>query len=71
MKKNNWGGSRTGAGRTPLEEDQRKQGVKIYIAADVKEDVLKYGTGNNFSEKAVDLIQSELLRRKSSDTSGN
>lgn len=65
MSKNNWGGARKGAGRKPLKEGEKKKGVKIYITDRVKEDIKKYGEGNSFSEKTVDLITSEIKSRKS------
>lgn len=65
LKNKNWGGCRKGAGRIPLEESEKKKGVKIYIADCIKKDILEYGIGKNFSEKAVDIIISELCKRKS------
>lgn len=64
LSNNNWGGTREGAGRTPLKESQRKKGVKIYIRDSTKEDIMRYGIGKTFSEKAVEIITSELNRRK-------
>lgn len=64
MKKCNWGGAREGAGRTPLSEDEKKKGCKIYITKNVKEDIIKYGIGNNFSDKSVDLILEGINSRK-------
>ena len=58
MKKH--GGYREGAGRIPLDEKQKKKGVKIYITETVKEDILFYGTGKSFSEKTVSLIESAI-----------
>jgi len=60
----NWGGAREGAGRTPLSEYEKKKGCKIYITKNVKEDIIKYGIGNNFSDKSVDLILEGINSRK-------
>lgn len=64
MGKKNWGGYRNGAGRVPLEDSEKKKGVKIYITDSVKEDIIKYGKGNSFSEKTVDLILHALNKEK-------
>ncbi len=67
MSNKNWGGVRKGAGRIPLEQSERKKGVNIYITEKVKEDISLYGIGNSFSEKATELIKSELEKRKFND----
>lgn len=67
MYNNNWGGFRQGSGRIPLEEDEKKFGYKIYIKNNLKEDIMKYGLGENFSAKAVSLIKSEITRLKTLD----
>lgn len=67
MSENNWGGARKGAGRIPLNENQRKKGVTIYILDDTKKDILKYGVGETFSEKTVEIIATELKNRKMKD----
>lgn len=59
-----WGGVREGAGRTPLKDSQKKQGAKIYITESVKQDIINFGKGQNFSECAVELIMTEINRRK-------
>lgn len=64
MSNNNWGGARKGAGRTPLEEKERKKGIKIYIKDSTKKDIIQYGIGKTFSEKTVEIITSELNTRK-------
>lgn len=64
MQNNNWGGYRKGSGRPPLDEKDKKKGTKIYVNYYLKEDILEYGRGNTFSEKAVDLITSEISNRK-------
>ncbi|SHH84327.1 hypothetical protein SAMN02745135_02367 [Caloranaerobacter azorensis DSM 13643] len=64
MGKNNWGGYRKGAGRTPLDEKEKKKGIKIYVNDYLKEDIEKYGVGKSTSEKAAELIKSEVLKRK-------
>lgn len=64
LKTKSWGGYRQGAGRTPLTESEKKQGAKIYLTVSVKEDIINYGIGDNFSEKATELIYSEIKRRK-------
>jgi len=64
MGKNKRGGARPGAGRNPLNDDERKKGMKIYINNEVREEIQQYGNGKNFSEKAVELIKSTINRRK-------
>lgn len=64
LSKRNWGGARKGAGRNPLNERERKKGVKIYLTDDTKDDILEYGVGKNFSEKTVEIIIAELEKRK-------
>ncbi|GMQ62338.1 MULTISPECIES: hypothetical protein [Vallitalea] len=58
-----WGGVRKGAGRTPLEANKKRKGAKIYITDKVKEDIAEYGLGKSFSDKAVELINSEIEKR--------
>ncbi|MCM3634264.1 DNA (cytosine-5-)-methyltransferase [Paenibacillus camelliae] len=58
------GGARVGAGRSPLSEEERKKGFKVYFPQAVYEDILKYGEGNSFSEKVYGLISSEMEKRK-------
>ncbi len=64
LSSNNWGGARVGAGRNPLSESEKKKGVKIYLTDDTKKDIIEHGMGNTFSEKAVEIINSELKKRK-------
>lgn len=64
MCNNNWGGFRKGSGRTPLDSSKKKHGVKIYITEDIKNEIIKYGDGKNFSDKAVDVIIEGLLNKK-------
>lgn len=64
MSENAWGGARKGAGRTPLKECDKKKGVKIYITDTLKEDILKYGNGTSFSDKALDILMTEICKRK-------
>ncbi|AYF54537.1 hypothetical protein DFH04_07375 [Clostridium novyi] len=64
MSNNNWGGIRKGAGRIPLKFNEKKKGVKIYITDKLKLDILEYGNGKSLSEKAVELIEKELEKRK-------
>lgn len=64
MSSNNWGGIREGAGRIPLKSNEKKKGVKIYITDRLKKNILEYGNGKSFSEKAVELIEKELEKRK-------
>ena len=67
MSENSWGGARKGAGRTPLKECDKKKGVKIYITDTLKEDILKYGNGTSFSDKAFDIIKTEVYKRKNEE----
>lgn len=67
LKKKNWGGYRKGAGRSPLDKNDKKKGAKIYITDFIREDIEKYGSGNSFSEKVVNLIICEIKNRKIKD----
>ena len=64
MSKNSWGGSRKGAGRNPISPEKKKQGVKIYITEELKDEIIKYGCGKNFSDKTVNLLISGLISKK-------
>ncbi|MFW6015669.1 MAG: hypothetical protein ACOCRK_04470 [bacterium] len=64
----NWGGARDGAGRKPKEKGERKKGVKIYVTDMVREEIQEYGIGKSFSEKTVDLITSEIKKRKARES---
>ena len=67
MSNTNWGGYRKGAGRKSIDDNKRKKGVTIYIKDDINEDIYKYGIGETFSEKAVEIIIAELKKRKEKD----
>lgn len=58
------GGKRSGAGRTPLPEDQKKIAKTIYITPTLHSDIEQFAQGNNFSEKCVDLLSTQIERRK-------
>lgn len=60
------GGKRDGSGRTPLPIDEKKQAKTIYITPALQGDIEQYATGRNFSEKCIDLISSQIDRRKRS-----
>lgn len=64
MSENNHGGAREGAGRNPLNDEEKKLGTKIYITQEQKDIINKYGIGENFSAKAVELIMTEINNRK-------
>jgi len=66
MEEKKWGGAREGAGRVPLKESEKKKGAKIYVIDCIKEDIMEYGVGRNFSDKAVEIITAELNKRKKS-----
>ncbi|OEH86388.1 hypothetical protein BHU72_13275 [Desulfuribacillus stibiiarsenatis] len=66
MVNNNWGGYRNGSGRVPLDIDEKKKGVQIYITQKTKDEILEFGEGNSLSEKAVELIHAEIHKRKKS-----
>ena len=57
------GGIRHGAGRPPLDNSEKKQGIKIYIKEDIKNQILLYGQGKNFSDKVNEIIVAELNKR--------
>ena len=58
------GGKREGSGRTPLPENQKKIAKTIYITPSQHDDIEKYAQGDSFSEKCIDLIGTQLERRK-------
>lgn len=58
------GGKREGSGRTPLPEDQKKIAKTIYITSTQQDDIEQYAQGDSFSEKCMDLIITQLERRK-------
>lgn len=58
------GGKRDGSGRTPLPIEEKKVPKTIYITPTLQDDIEQYATGKNFSEKCIDLISSQISRRK-------
>ena len=60
------GGKREGSGRTPLPDDQKKIAKTIYITPTQHDDIEHYATGDSFSEKCLDLITTQIERRKRS-----
>lgn len=54
------GGKRDGAGRTSLPISQKKEGHKIYIVNELKEDINKYGVGSSFSAKCTHLLHRQI-----------
>lgn len=58
------GGKREGSGRTPLPEDQKKIAKTIYITPTLNSDIEQYAHGDSFSEKCLDLINTQIERRK-------
>lgn len=60
------GGKREGSGRTPLPDDQKKIAKTIYITPTQHDDIELYAQGDSFSEKCLDLITTQIERRKRS-----
>lgn len=60
------GGKREGSGRTPLPVDVKKIAKTIYITPTLQDDIDHFATGKNFSEKCIDLISTQIKRRKRS-----
>lgn len=60
------GGKREGSGRAPLPDDQKKIAKTIYVTPTQHEDIEKYAQGDSFSEKCLDLITTQIERRKRS-----
>ena len=58
------GGKREGSGRTPLPESEKKIAKTIYITPTLQSDIDRFATGNSFSEKCIDLISTQVARRK-------
>lgn len=58
------GGKRDGSGRNPLPEAEKKIAKTIYITPSLHDDIEKLALGNSFSEKCVNLITSEIERKK-------
>ncbi|MEG0339494.1 MAG: DNA cytosine methyltransferase, partial [Oscillospiraceae bacterium] len=59
------GGKRQGAGRVALSVGEKKEGCKIYITPQLKNEIEQYGTGISFSEKCSSLIAQQILNLKS------
>lgn len=64
MAENTRGGLRKNAGRKPVDKNLKKNSANIYITNSLKNEIDQYGTGNSFSEKAVELIEKEIKNRK-------
>lgn len=62
--KSNWGGKRENSGRHLIEEEEKRKSYNIYLKDNEKREIEKYGNGNTFSSKMVELITSEIKRRK-------
>ena len=58
------GGKREGSGRIPLSENEKKIAKTIYVTSTLQNDIEQYAVGNSFSEKCIDLITSQIERRK-------
>ena len=58
------GGAREGAGRNPLAPELKKKDYKIYLNDDQYADIIRYGEGNSFSTKVLELLTAELDQRK-------
>lgn len=62
--KKKWGGRREGSGRCRLEENKKKQGVKIYLTQKLRDGITEFGIGKTFSEKAAELIEAGIESKK-------
>ncbi len=58
------GGKREGSGRNPLPDDKKKIAKTIYITPTQNDDIELYAKGDSFSEKCLDLITTQIERRK-------
>ncbi len=58
------GGAREGAGRNPLAPELKKKDYKIYLNEEQYADIIRYGEGNSFSAKVMDMLMAEMDRRK-------
>lgn len=58
------GGAREGAGRTALQPEEKKKAYKIYLDDDLRASILEYGIGKSLTPKIVELLNSEIQRRK-------
>lgn len=63
MNNNDWGGRRVNSGRKKLDEDVKKNNCNIYINKKTEEDIHRYGKGNSFSQKVLELVECEIKRR--------
>jgi DNA (cytosine-5)-methyltransferase 1 len=57
------GGTRTGAGRTPLSPEKKKKDYKIYLNEEQYEIINNCGDGNSFSAKVMSLVNAGIKRR--------
>jgi DNA (cytosine-5)-methyltransferase 1 len=57
------GGKRSGSGRNPLPDNQKKIAKTIYITPVLQDDIETYAEGDSFSEKCIDLISSQINLR--------
>ena len=60
----NWGGRRENSGRHTIREEKKRKAYNIYLREEEKRNIERYGKGNTFSSKLVELIFSEISRRK-------
>lgn len=58
------GGTREGAGRALLSEEEKKKDYKIYLNESTFLEVNALGNGSSFSARINDLIKAEIKRRK-------
>lgn len=58
------GGKREGSGRSPLPKDEKKIAKTIYITPTLQKNIDQFAIGNSFSEKCIDLISTQIARRK-------
>lgn len=64
MKK--WGGQRLGAGRPEISDTDKKKNYNVYLSETEKLEVEKYGKGNSFSSKIMNLVNNEIINIKKS-----
>lgn len=58
------GGKRKGSGRNCLPQNEKKTAKTIYFTPTMQNDIKQYAVGKSFSEKCIDLISSQLNKRK-------
>ncbi len=58
------GGKRSGSGRTSLPKKEKKVSKSIYVTQSLEHDINQYAVGQTFSEKCIDLIETQIDRRK-------